>query len=29
MDAVHDRASMDPVHESGQWTQSKVGVCFY
>ena len=26
MDPVHDRGSMDPVHESGPWTQSKVGV---
>ena len=26
MDRVHDRGSMDPVHESGPWTQSKVGV---
>ena len=25
MDPVHDRESMDPVHESGPWTQSKVG----
>ena len=22
MDPVHDRGSMDPVHESGPWTQS-------
>ena len=22
MDPVHDRRSMDPVHESGPWTQS-------
>ena len=22
MDLVHDRGSMDPVHESGPWTQS-------
>ena len=27
MDPVHDRESMDPVHESGPWTQSKVGPC--
>ena len=26
MDPVHDRGSMDPVHESGPWTWSKVGV---
>ena len=26
MDAVHHRGSMDLVHESGPWTQSKVGV---
>ena len=26
MDLVHDRGSMDPVHESGPWTWSKVGV---
>ena len=26
MDLVHDRGSMDPVHESGPWTQSKEGV---
>ena len=26
MDPVHDRGSMDPVHESGPWTRSKVGV---
>ena len=26
MDPVHDRGSMDPVHESGPWTGSKVGV---
>ena len=26
MDPVHDKGSMDPVHESGPWTQSKVGV---
>ena len=26
MDLVHDRGSMDPVHESGPWTRSKVGV---
>ena len=26
MDPVHDRGSMDPGHESGPWTQSKVGV---
>ena len=26
MDPVLDRGSMDPVHESGPWTQSKVGV---
>ena len=25
MDPVHDRGSMDPVHESGPWTRSKVG----
>ena len=25
MDLVHDRASMDPVHESGPWTWSKEG----
>ena len=25
MDPVHDRRSMDPVHESGLQTQSKVG----
>ena len=25
MDPVHDRESMDPVNESGPWTQSKVG----
>ena len=22
MDPVHDRGSMDPVHESGPWTRS-------
>ena len=26
MDLVHDRGSIDPVHESGPWTRSKVGV---
>ena len=26
MDPVHDRGSMDPIHESGPWTRSKVGV---
>ena len=26
MDPVHDRGSMDLVHESGPWTPSKVGV---
>ena len=26
MDPVHDRGSIDPVHESGPWTRSKVGV---
>ena len=26
MDPIHDRGSMDPVHESGPWTRSKVGV---
>ena len=26
MDLVHDRGSMDPVHESGTWTRSKEGV---
>ena len=26
MDPVQDRGSMDPVHESGPWTRSKVGV---
>ena len=26
MDPVHDRGSMDPVHESGPWTRSKEGV---
>ena len=26
MDLVHDRGSMDPVHESGPWTWSKEGV---
>ena len=26
MEPVHDRGSMDPVHESGPWTRSKVGV---
>ena len=26
MGLVHDRGSMDPVHESGAWTRSKVGV---
>ena len=26
MDLVNDRGSMDPVHESGPWTRSKVGV---
>ena len=26
MDPVHDRGSIDPVHESGPWTWSKVGV---
>ena len=25
MDPVHDRGSMDPAHESGLWTRSKVG----
>ena len=25
MDPVHDRGSMDPVHESGPWTWSKGG----
>ena len=25
MDLVQDRGSMDPVHESGPWTRSKVG----
>ena len=23
MDLVHDRGSMDPVHESGPWARSK------
>ena len=26
MDLVHDRGSMDPVHESGPWNRSKEGV---
>ena len=26
MDPIHDRGSMDPVHESGPWPRSKVGV---
>ena len=26
MDLVHDRGSMDRVHESGPWTRSKEGV---
>ena len=26
MDPVHDRGSMDQVHESGPWNRSKVGV---
>ena len=26
MDLVHDRGSMDPVHERGPWTWSKEGV---
>ena len=26
MDLVHDRGSMDLVHESGPWTRSKEGV---
>ena len=26
MDLVHYRGSMDPFHESGPWTRSKVGV---
>ena len=26
MDQVHERGSMDPVHESSPWTRSKVGV---
>ena len=26
MDLVHERGSMDLVHESGPWTWSKVGV---
>ena len=26
MDPVHERGSMDPVHESSPWTRSKVGV---
>ena len=26
MDLVHDRGSMDPVHESGPWTRSTEGV---
>ena len=26
IDLVHDRGSMDPVHKSGPWTQSKEGV---
>ena len=26
MGLVHDRGSMDPVHESGPWTRAKVGV---
>ena len=26
MDLVHDRGSMDPVHESGPWTRSEEGV---
>ena len=25
MDPVHDRGSIDPVHESGPWTRSKEG----
>ena len=26
MDLVHDKASMDSVHENGPWTRSKEGV---
>ena len=26
MDLIHERGSMDPVHESGPWTRSKEGV---
>ena len=26
MDLVHDRGCMNPVHETGLWTRSKVGV---
>ena len=26
MNPLYDRGSMDPVHESGAWTGSKVGV---
>ena len=26
MDPIHERGSMDPVHESSPWTRSKVGV---
>ena len=26
MDPIHDRGCMDPVHETGLWTRSKVGV---
>ena len=26
MNLVHDRGSMDPVHESGPWTRTKEGV---
>ena len=26
MDLVHDRGSMDLVHESGPWTRAKEGV---
>ena len=26
MDPVHERGSMDAVHESSPWTRSKVGV---
>ena len=26
VDLVHDRGCMDPVHETGLWTRSKVGV---